>query len=136
MLEVCIVLPVLLFLALGMVEFGQYFYIENIVESAARDACRATIPATAAAADPTTAVTRTLAQANITFTPSMMTITDDATGQTVSDVSTIFAGDAVSVNLQITYSQIPHVYRPFNDMTGHGISNNKTLHTVCTMIKE
>ena len=37
-LEMCLVLPVLLSIAFGVVEFGQYLYVKHCFESAARDA--------------------------------------------------------------------------------------------------
>jgi Flp pilus assembly protein TadG len=40
LIEMAIVLPVLSFLSLGLAEFGQYFYINNAFEAAARDAAR------------------------------------------------------------------------------------------------
>lgn len=137
MLETIVVLPVLLFLALGMMEFGQFIYIDHIIQSACRDATRAAIPATAQSGDPTAAATRTLAQANIPFSSVTMLIQDTATGwSTVTDVSTVPAGHNLEVTLTATYSQLPNVYRPFNNMTGHGISNSKTIQSISMMTKE
>ena len=137
MLEVIVVLPVLLFLSLGMVEYGQYIYMEHILESACRDATRAAIPATAQSGDPAAAATRTLAQENIPFSSVTLLIQNTATGwATVTDVSTVPAGQNLEVTLTATYSQLPNVYRPFNDLTGHGIPNNKTIQCISMMTKE
>jgi Flp pilus assembly protein TadG len=44
-LEAALVLPILLALAFGTVEFGYYFYVEHNLESAAREGARAAVPA-------------------------------------------------------------------------------------------
>ena len=43
-LEAALVLPLLLVLAFGTVEFGYYFYLEHNFQSAAREGVRAAIP--------------------------------------------------------------------------------------------
>ena len=50
----------LMFISMGMVEFGQYFYIKHAFEGAARDAARAAVLATATSTSPWTAATYTL----------------------------------------------------------------------------
>jgi len=44
-LEAALVMPILLALAFGTVEFGYYFYVEHNLEGAAREGARAAIPA-------------------------------------------------------------------------------------------
>ena len=136
-IEMAIVLQVLLWLAMGMAEFGQYFYIKSTFQAAARDVARSSIMATAIASDPTTVATRTLSYANVTFNPSWMTITNvTGTPYTVSDVSSVAAGQALQVTIQVVYNLIPNVYRPLNQITGQGIKNGKVMIGQCTMIKE
>jgi Flp pilus assembly protein TadG len=135
-LEMVMVLPLLLFLGLGMAEFGEYFYVSNLFASACRDAARAAIPAAAIKTDPATAATRTLAQGNIVFTASMMTMVNVMTGTTVTDVSTLAAGQGLQVTLTANYSHLPVAYRPFYNYTGKGIGNNKVIICKCTMVKE
>ena len=137
MIEMAVVLPVFLFLSLGMVEFGQYMYMSHILDGACRDAARAAIPETAVAGDPAAAATRTLALENIPYSSVTLLIQDTGNGwATVTDCSTVPAGHNLYVHLQATYSQLPNVYRPFNDMTGHGIGNSKVMVATCTMTKE
>jgi hypothetical protein len=136
-LEMAVVLSLLLFLAMGMVEFGQYMYISHIVDCACRDAARAAIPETAAAGDPAAAATRALALENIPYSSVTLLIQDVSNSWvTVTDCSTVPAGHNLYVHLQATYSQLPNVYRPFNDMTGHGIADSKVIVATCTMTKE
>jgi len=44
-LEAALVMPILLFMGFGTVEFGYYFYTEHNLEGAAREGARAAIPA-------------------------------------------------------------------------------------------
>jgi Flp pilus assembly protein TadG len=138
LIEMSLVLPVLLWLAMGMGEFGQYFYIKSTFQAAARDVARASILATAVQADPAATATRTLGYANVTFNSSWMTITDvtSTPATTVTDVSQVAPGHALQVTIQVTYNLIPNVYRPLNQITGQGIQNGKVMTGQCTMIKE
>jgi Flp pilus assembly protein TadG len=136
-LEAVVVLPMLLALAFGMAEFGQFMYISHIIDAACRDTARAAIPQTAAAGDPAAAATRTLAQASIPYGSVTVLIQDVSNGwATVTDCSTIPAGDNLFVQITATYAQLPHTYRPLYNMTGFGISSSKTIQSRCTMTKE
>lgn len=136
-IETSLVLPLLLWLGMGMAEFGQYFYIKSAFQAAARDVARASILATAAKADPATTATRTLGYANVTFNSSWMTIQDvTSTPITVTDVSTIAPGHALTITITVNYDQIPNVYRPLYQITGKGIGNGKPMTGQCTMIRE
>jgi len=137
MMELAIAVPLLLFLAFGMTEYGQYFYFRTGFESAARDAARFAIPATAQLGDPVSAATRTLAASNITFNPSWMTIIDVSNGNaTVTDVSAIASGHLLTCTIQTTYYPLPGVCRPLHSFTGFGITNSKLVSGQCSMVKE
>jgi Flp pilus assembly protein TadG len=43
LVEMALVLPILLVLSLGMLDFGRAFHAKNIVDSAAREACRVAV---------------------------------------------------------------------------------------------
>jgi Flp pilus assembly protein TadG len=137
-IEMVFAMQLLMFICMGMVEFGQFFYIKHAFEAAARDAARASILATATSTSPTTAATYTLSEANVTFNSAWLTITDTTTGATVTDVSTIAAGDILQVQLKATYDQIPNVMRPLYAITGNnfGIKNGKQMLGQCTMVRE
>ncbi len=129
--------PVLMSLVMGIVEFGQYFYIKHTFQAAVRDVARASILATAAAGDPAAAATRTLSFANVTFNSSWLTIQDvTSTPYTVTDVTTVAPGRVLLVKLQVNYDQIPNAYRPLYAMTGQGIKNGKAILAQCTMIRD
>jgi len=136
-IEMSVVLPVILFMVMGIVEFGQYFYIRNAFEAAARDVARASCLSTAVQTDPVTRATATLAQANVTFNPSWMTIVDASNNNAiVNDVSAIAIGHQLIVTIETQYNLIPNAYRPLYALTGKGIGNGRMCMGQCTMIKE
>jgi Flp pilus assembly protein TadG len=136
-IEMVIVLPVLSFLGLGLAEFGQYFYINNAFENAARDAARYAIPANAAKGDPAAAATAALAAANITFNSSWMNMYDESFGiGTVTDCSTVPMGHLLVFTISVQYSSLPGVYRPLSAITGFGVGSKKMIVAKCSMIKE
>ena len=134
--QLAIVLPLLLTVVFGVVEFGQYLYIRTSFEAAARDAAHAAELHYAIQADPGTAATSTLAMSNVTYNSNWMTITDQTTGLTVNDVSTVAAGDTLTVAIVATYSQIPNAFRPLSQMTGVGIGASKLCSGYCTVVKQ
>ena len=137
-MELALAFPLLLFMAFGLVEFGQYVYIKHCFESAARDAMRLSIMVNATQAKVNTTLSSTLAQANVTYNPSWLTITDLGPGYngTVTDVSTVPAGDQIQLTLSANYSSIPNAVRPLYQFTGIGIGAGKSVVGICTMIKE
>src|SRR4051794_16751579 len=64
-LETILVLPVLLYMAFGIVEFGYYFYVKHPCEGAARDGCRAFITAGATLTDVQTQVDAAMQAASL-----------------------------------------------------------------------
>lgn len=136
-IEISIVLPILLFIVMGVAEFGQYFYIRSAFVAAARDVARVSCLATAQSTDPVTRATATLAQANVTFNSSWMTIVDASNSNAaISDVSAVTVGHQILVKIQTQYNNIPNAYRPLYSFTGHGVGNGKMCSGQCVMIKE
>ena len=135
-IEMAVAFQVLLFLSMGMIEFGQYFYIKHCFESAVRDGARYAILASATQTQTVSTITTTLAQANVTYNSSWLTITDLTAGTTVADVSTVPQGDQLEFVLSTTYGNIPNAVRPLNSMTGKGIGNGKVVSAACIMVKE
>jgi len=137
-LEMCLVLPVLLAIGFGVVEFGQYLYVKHCFESAARDAARVAVLATSTQAQVTAVLTSTLAQANVTYSSSWLTITDlgPSGSGTVSNVASVAAGDEIQLTLSTNYSAIPNVVRPLSSFTGIGVKSTTNVVGMCTMVKE
>jgi Flp pilus assembly protein TadG len=138
LIETVFALSVLLSVAMGTVEFGQFLYIKHAFNSAARDGARAAIVSGGTQAKVVTAITNALAQANVTYNSSWVTITDTTTSATVTDVSTVPTGDTIKVSVSVNYDLIPNVVRPLYTMTANkfGIKNGKPMTGVCSMMKE
>ena len=137
-MEMVLVMPVLLGLCFGLVEFGQYMYIKHAFEAAARDATRIAILSTATQTQVTSALSSTLSQANVNFNSSWLTITDLGPSETgtITDVSTVPMGDELQLVLSANYASIPNAVRPLYSLTGVGIGNGKLVVGECTMVKE
>jgi Flp pilus assembly protein TadG len=136
LIETAVALFVLLFVAMGMVEFGQFLYIKHAFNSAARDGARAAIISGGTQAKVVAAITNALQQANVTYNSSWLTMTDTTTSATVTDVSTVPSGDTIKISLSVNYDLIPNVTRPLYTLTGKGIKNGKPITGVCAMMKE
>jgi Flp pilus assembly protein TadG len=144
-MEMAIVMPVLIYLAMGMVEYGEFFYLKNTFQQAARDACRAGIMPNAMQADPATAASRTLATAGVTFQSSWLTVTDITpagfgavygTGS-VSDCSTVAVGHALTFAVTTTYGAMPGAVRPLSNISAiGGIPSSRAIAGTSTALKE
>jgi Flp pilus assembly protein TadG len=141
-LQTAVVMPVLLMVAMGVIEFGQFLYIRSAFQAAARDAARATsLPGATQTAVQNVAIA-TLAQANV-VPPDItqwMTIVDipvsGGSGTATTDVTTIPSGDRAQVTITTSYYQVPNAFHPLHDIFGKGISSGKQVSGVCTVVKE
>jgi Flp pilus assembly protein TadG len=138
LLELALALPMVLYMAFGLVEFGQYMYIKHSFEAAARDAARIAIMAAATQAQVTTSLTNTLAQANVTYNSAWLTLTDlgPSSSGAIANVANVPVGDQIQLTLSANYSTIPNAVRPLYQTTGIGIGSGKTVSGTCTMVKE
>jgi Flp pilus assembly protein TadG len=82
--EFAIVVPVLLLIVLGVIDWGYYFYMESIIANCAREAARAgaIAPSGDEDANATTALNDALAAANLDSTRAVLTTTNNATSFT------------------------------------------------------
>jgi len=98
-LEMALVLPVLLLLAFGTVEFGYYFYVRSNLQGAAREGARAAIVASATNADVTSAVAAAMNACGL-----------QNSGYSVSlnppDVGSAAAGTAITVTVECTWGAV------------------------------
>jgi Flp pilus assembly protein TadG len=83
-LEAALVLPILLSLAFGTVEFGYFFYVKHCLQGAARQGVRAAIPADSTTADITTAVSGAMTLYGLQNSGYTCTTTSDTTNVTVT----------------------------------------------------
>jgi len=121
-IEAALVLPILLLLGFGTVEFGHYFYVRNNLQGAAREGARAAILASAGNSDVRTAVANAMATYGL-----------ENSGYTVSisptDVSGVSEGSPITVTVQCTWGNVG--IRPLQI-----ISASKTLTGKAVMRKE
>lgn len=98
-LEAALVVPILLYLAFGTVEFGYFFYVKNNVQGAAREGVRAAIPPGATNTDVTTAISSQMTAAGLQGSGYTVTTTP-------SNVSGLAPGTTVTVTVQCTWGAV------------------------------
>jgi Flp pilus assembly protein TadG len=98
-LEAALVIPILLYLAFGTVEFGYFFYVKNNLQGAAREGVRAAIPPGATNTDVTAAISSQMTAAGL-----------QASGYTVTTTPTsingLAPGTTVTVSVQCTWGTV------------------------------
>ncbi len=110
-LEMILILPVLLYLAFGTVEFGYYFYVQHTLEGAARDGVRASIPAGAVYADITAAVDAAMAASNLASSGYTIQVKDGAA--VILNLGSAVQGDTMTVTVTCTWGTAGAGYRPW-----------------------
>ena len=139
-LEMAIVLPLLLYLSMGMVEYGQYFYVKQAFEAAARDGCRVAISPSATQAQVVAAMTATLAESGVTYDPAwahFYWVTAPGLNTPESDVGILAPGYTIMVVLSAPYSTLPDAVRPMSSLyPGTGIGTGKQVTGTSTMVKD
>ena len=121
-LELALLLPLLLGLVFGTIEFGYYFFLQHNAQSAAREGARAGIPFGASQADATAKANSVLTAAGLN--PANFDITFDP-----ADISTAEPGDDVTVTVQANWSTV-------GIRTLGLISSNKIVRGKAVMRKE
>ena len=99
MLEAALVLPILLLLAFGTVEFGYFLYVNHNLQGAAMAGVRAAIPSGANNADVSQAVGDVMTACGLQGSGYTVVITP-------GDVSTAAAGGNVSVRVECTWGAV------------------------------
>jgi len=103
-LDMALVLPILLALSFGTVEFGYYLFVKHNMQAAAREGARAAIVPSAVTSDVTSAVANVMSAAGLTGSGYTTTITD--TSGNAINVSTAAAGTAIKVTVQCTWGTV------------------------------
>ena len=104
-LEAALVLPILLALTFGTVEFGHFFYWKHTLQGAAREGARAAITPTAQNADVTAAVTQSMTAAGINASQYTVKIRN---GPDTADlnVASVPAGTSILVKVYATWGTV------------------------------
>jgi Flp pilus assembly protein TadG len=128
-LEMILILPVLLYLAFGTVEFGYFFYVKHALEGAAREGARAAIPSGAVYSDITDAVSTAMQAANLSGSGYTVQVKDGST--IITSLSSAVAGDTITVTVTCTWGTAGAGYRPWGL-----IGSSKQVVGVAVMRKE
>jgi Flp pilus assembly protein TadG len=103
-LDAALVLPILLSLTFGTVEYGYYFFMKHSLEGAAREGARAAIvPSTQTNTPVTQAVANALNAAGLN---SSTTTLDNKYTLTISPAVTSASGSAITVTLSATWGTV------------------------------
>jgi Flp pilus assembly protein TadG len=129
LLEAAVVLPVLLYLAFGTVEFGYYFYVKHSCEGAAREGARAAIVAGSAYSDVTSAVSTAMGAASLSGSGFSTTVKDN--GTTITTLTSVATGDTIEVTVSCNWSTVGSGYSAFGF-----IGSSKVISGVATMRHE
>jgi Flp pilus assembly protein TadG len=115
LIEAALVLPILLALAFGTVEFGHFFYCKHTLQGAARDGARVAILSSSTNTSVITAVGNTMTAAGFTSAQYSVAITNTS-NVAIADIRTVTTGNAIKVNVSATWSTIG--IRPMNMISG------------------
>lgn len=105
LLDAALVLPILLSLTFGTVEYGYFFFVKHSLQGAAREGCRVGILPTADNTQVRAAIAASLNAAGLNSSASTLDAKYTLT-TTPSNVSGLTAGTTVTVQLDATWSAI------------------------------
>ena len=125
-LEIVLVMPILLMLSLGLVDYGYFMYVKNTEQGAAQAAARAASMASATNSSTTAVITNMMTAAGLQNSGYQVTFSP-------SDVSTAAAGSTVTVTVSCNWGQAGT--HGLSSWLG-GISNTKQVVGVAVVVKE
>jgi Flp pilus assembly protein TadG len=104
-LDAALVLPILLSLTFGTVEYGYFFFVKHSMQGAAREGCRAAIVPTADNTAVTQAIAASLKAAGLNASNTVLDAKYTLT-LTPANVSGLSGGTSVTVQLDTTWGQV------------------------------
>jgi Flp pilus assembly protein TadG len=104
-LDAALVLPILLSLTFGTVEYGYFFFVKHSLQGAAREGCRTAIIPTADNTQVTKAVAASLKAAGLNASDTTLDKKFTLT-TTPADVNGLTTGTSVTVQLDTTWGQV------------------------------
>lgn len=128
-MEAALVLPVLLALSMGMVEFGQFFFAKHTITAAARDGCRTAILSGSTHAEAVAAVHSTMNSAGYAQDKYTVRFSDPDTNATITNVALVQRGNGIRVTVRADFGDIGT--RPLGVVPA-----DKQVSGITTMIKE
>lgn len=138
-LETILILPFLLLVVFGGVEYGYYFWVKHTLEGAGRDGCRVFIMANATVPDVQTAVDNAMRAAGLQNASYTVYVGDGTPPAwpalppqvTAANQATCASGDTISVYVWCTWGTVGQGMRPMGL-----IGATKTVYGQATMRKE
>jgi len=118
-LEMALVMPLLVYLIFGMVEFGYFFYLKHNLQAAAREGARTASTLNGTDGDGVAKASAFLTAANLTAGSF--------------SISSTTSGDTVTVSVQATWGQIGILHLPLMDWS---LPDSKVVKGVAVMRKE
>jgi Flp pilus assembly protein TadG len=103
--ECAFLAPFLALFVIGIAEVARAILVSQVLADAVRYGCRTGIQPGNSTADVTTAVNTVLTNNNIPNSPTA-TITVSVNGSSTTDASTAVAGDQITVQVSIPFSQV------------------------------
>jgi Flp pilus assembly protein TadG len=128
LIQTALVLPVLLSITFGTVEFGDYFWVKHNYMDAALAGANAACVAGASYSDVTAAVSNVLSSAKLN---SNYTMTVKDNGTTISTLTSAAAGDQLTVTVAGTWGTVAGACRPMGL-----IGSSKQVLGIATMTME
>jgi len=128
-IELCLTLMILMNVTYGVIEFGQYFYVKNQCQGAAREGARASITSGAVMADINTAVLNVMTASGMAN--SGYSVVLKINNAVATDLSSAKTGDTISVSVSCTWNNVAIKYRPYSF-----IGSTKVLTGTAVMRKE
>mgnify|MGYP000518933373 CR=1 FL=1 len=104
-LETALVLPILLALSFGLVEFGYFFYVKHNFQGAAREGARVAITPSATNTDVTSAIQAALTPAGLHDCGYTVTLNP-------ADVSAVATGSNITVTVSCAWGTVGSGFRP------------------------
>jgi Flp pilus assembly protein TadG len=125
-LEMLLVLPILLMLAFGTVDYGYYIWLKSAFQNAALDGVRAAVPSNATNADVASAVASYMTAAGLANSAYTVTLTPP-------DVSSAAPGGNINILVSATWGNVgTHMLGP----AFGGLSSAQPVSGTAVMVKE
>jgi Flp pilus assembly protein TadG len=131
LLDMAFVLPILLGLAFGVVEYGYFFFVKNSVQAAAREGARAAAVPSATLQNVVDSVSSVMTASGLNKTDYTVAVTDTS-GATIN-MATVAAGASIKVSVQCTWGSVG--VHPLPEALG-GLPPTKLVKGATVMRKE